>query len=249
MLPLAMEDGENDPDRSEATYLAGPAADPRKVAERRVRLMQAIDRLPESVQLKALEALPDEDPWHPYAVLGRWDMMLRESYDQPTTLKVTLSRSADYLSGLLERLAQDDDQDFAHFSREIRDCSRHLEATLDNVTRVERGAPCPDCDKPAPRLVKVYGFHAAHDRWQCSRDNTHWWSDDDYRKRIDEKFIVNAEWLPMRDLVRRIEGVSKVAVRKWAERSEVRKRHDSGRIVYSVEDVATRHAAMLARKH
>lgn len=193
LLPvLAMEQGRLN---SEAMSLAGPAPRPSKVRERRVALMRLIASLPPEVRDRARAALPDEDPHHPYTVLGRWDMMLREDYDEPTILLVTIPRSIAYLVGKTPVMAQDPEQDFPQFATEIRTCLRHLEAVLQIVRRPEKGAPCPVCEAPSKPLIKRYSHWCddpdctrqhdvtgARDTWVCQvNPREHWWSDTDYR--------------------------------------------------------------------
>ena len=86
-------------------------------------------------------------------VLGRWEMMIREEYGPPTDLRVTVSRAVDYLDGQLDRMAQDPEQDFPLFAREVAACLAKVESVLAVLVRPERGAPCPKCPLPAPRLI------------------------------------------------------------------------------------------------
>lgn len=192
LLPyLAVEHGRLE---GEAINLAGPAPQPSKVRDRRIALRRLIAGLPEEIRWRAYEALPDEDPWHPYSVLGRWDMMLREEYDEPTLLTVTIPRSAAYLMSRLPVVAQDPGQDFPLLADEIRTCLRHLEAVLSIIRRPEKGAPCPACESPSKPLVKRYShwcddpdctrehdITGARDTWVCQVTALHWWSDTDYR--------------------------------------------------------------------
>ena len=181
---------------SEAANLAGPAADPeawswRKIAARQGRAWH-------------LSLVEDDDEHHPYLVLGRWDLMLREDYEHPSDKAVTIANAASYLSRQLHRLANDPDQDYGQFAREIRKCRDHLEAVLATSRRVQRGAPCPECTTKdtgvGPRLVRRFGHWCndedcdrlhydddSGDIWVCPRDRDHWWSHEDYSRWIEER--------------------------------------------------------------
>ena len=193
MATVALEAGVD----SEAANLAGPAADPeawswRKVAARQGRAWH-------------LSLVEDDDEHHPYLVLGRWDLMLREDYDQPSDKPVTIANAATYLARQLQRLANDDGQDFALFAREIRTCRTHLERVLSTSKRLQRGAPCYLCTDDqtgvGPRLVRRFGHwcededcdrlhydDATGDRWVCPRDpQAHWWTHEAYTDWIEER--------------------------------------------------------------
>lgn len=229
---------------SEAANLAGPTADPRKVEAQRLAA-------------PLLSDLPVEDEHHPLFVLGTWDMLLRESYDQPTGLRLTLSRAADYLAGQLDRFAQDPEQDFSQFAGEIRACRRHLEAVLHDSRTPELGAPCLVCPLPAPRLVKRYAHWCdrpdcerehdatgAKDEWRCP-DCGSVWSEADYRLRVGWDALENAEVLTAADMLT-VHGIKPSSVTAWATLGKVRRRgksHD-GRTLYDVADA--RRAAGLA---
>lgn len=242
--PLLEQAGESGVE-SEAFNLIGPAADPGQWAERRRRLVQADDGRGWCAWPRH-EGLSEDDPHHPYAVLGRWDMSCRESYGPETDLLITVSRSVDYLTGeLLDRFAHT--QEFEDFAREISECLSHMQAVLHDSREPEKGAPCPSCPAGSkPRLVKHYAKHlklkrsevcsaitchcgddqsghcricAGHDdTWHCPSDTEHWWSDADYRTRVDGDYVQHAVDLPTRELAERL-GVPVSTVRRWAGRT------------------------------
>lgn len=192
MMLIALEDGVD----SEAANLAGPAANPeawswRKVAARQGRAWH-------------LSLIEDDDDEHPYTVLGRWDLMLREDYDQPSNMVLTIANAAAYLEGQLGRVAQDDEQDFPLLASEIRKCRQHLERVLRTAMIKQRGAPCPECTTEetgvGPRLVREYGHWCddeacerihydddTDDMWVCPRDRDHWWDVESYSNWIEER--------------------------------------------------------------
>lgn len=204
VVPVAVASGVN----SEAANLAGPAADPEAWTWRKVAARQG-----RSWHLSLIE---DDDEQHPYSVLGRWDMMIREDYDHPSGRPVTITNAADYLDRQLARIANDPGQDWPLFAAEIRRCRRHLEQVIALTARPERGAPCPDCTSEetgvGPRLVRKFPhwcddpeceqvhydqrwdrdmqtFVPDHsgDVWQCPRDREHVWSHEDYTRWIEER--------------------------------------------------------------
>jgi hypothetical protein len=144
----ALADGVN----SRAANLAGPAADPRALAEWQVarksylRAFEERGRITEEQHLHALEALSaDDDEHHPYAVLTRWQMMLSEDYGHELPRRLSTLGALGYLDRQLHRVANDEEQDFDLLRSELRDCRRHLESVLHNDTERDKGAPCPTC--------------------------------------------------------------------------------------------------------
>ena len=199
---------------SELVNLAGPAADPNTWAIRRrnaqSRLFSAwrAGDITERQLDKAYEAIDDDDDLHPVNLLARWEMMLREDYGQPATAAANLSASATYLDSVLGRVAQDPDQDFPYLAKQLRDCKDHLELAESLSLRKRRGAPCPLCivnlpagsDEKAPNLQLERGHWCEDptcerlhwpedpDVWRCPRNRDHAWSDEDYRRRVDDVY-------------------------------------------------------------
>lgn len=200
---------------TEAVNLYGPAADP-FVWERRWRRGEVMQRT---------------DPHHPYAVLGRWDMLIREDYKQPTELSVSVSRARAYLDGMLHVIANDDEQDFELFDREISTCLAHLETALSDSRAPEKGAPCPTCRaegaERSPRLVKHWAKRAGEyvegnedkawvgDYWQCPHVSAHRWSEAEYRLRVSDDYLEHADKLTA-DQIHQAHGVPAGTIRRWA---------------------------------
>lgn len=193
----AMTDGVT----SEAANLAGPAADPRALAEWQVarkgylRSLESLGRITEAQHLHALEVLSEDDDLHPYAVLTRWQMMLAEDYGHDLPGRLTIANAAAYLDRQLHRVANDEHQDFLLLKAELRDCRKHLETVLHNDEQRDRGAPCPTCRAAGriERLERQYAhwcqdetcekFHFTDDGsdvWRCPRDRSHWWTQQGY---------------------------------------------------------------------
>ena len=163
---------------SEALSLAGPAADPYTFEARRVIARTAAwDRyeanLDEGALAKAFAEIPEWDRRHPVGLMRYWDMTLRKAYSEPTKLRHTLSRLIAYAFSVLERFAQDPDQDFQLFADEVRDCRQHLEAVRRDSRRPQRGAPCwlckPDEKGAQPALVLRRGHWC--DKDDCNRQH------------------------------------------------------------------------------
>jgi hypothetical protein len=224
----------------EAFNLIGPAADPDQYAEQRRRLGVHYQRQG-WCDWPRHERFHPNDPHHPYAVLGRWDMAMRESYGPQTDLFVTVASAADYLTGpMLEKFAHT--SEFEEFARDVATCLAHLESVLNDTREPEKGAPCRRCPRPGPRLVKRYAEHvekagelvhptcscdevahcricAGHDdTWHCPANGEHWWSDADYRRTVDGDYVTHADVLPTRELSERI-GVPVSTLRRWAGRT------------------------------
>jgi hypothetical protein len=229
---------------SEALNLHGPAATAEQLqARRRFDIARGWCDFPRT--------LASDDPHHPYAVLGRWDMAIRESYGPPTDLFVTVSRAADYLTGpVLETFAHT--QEFEDFARDVTRCLTHLETVLSDSHEPEKGAPCPTCseqraseDDRAPRLRKRYGAEVSgkDDTWHCPAKPEHWWSDADYRARVDGDYLQHAKALTAGQ-IHEVYGVKPGALRKAAERDPKLKRglNGQGRQTYDVAEVKTRWA-------
>lgn len=242
LLPVAaVESGRTD---SEAFNLAGPAATPAGWADRKVA----------AIHDGTIDTLPEDDPAHPYAVLGRWQMMLeddpRECYPVERD-PISVARAADYLERNLGTFAQDDEQDFTLFVAEVGQCLVRVEQALTVAERREVGAPCLICaeegvEHPA-RLVLRHASHdltGARDEWRCPANRDHRFTEAEYRLRVSEDYLANATRLTAPD-IRRQYRVPEGSIRGWAAKQGddgkplVRKRgkDESGRQLYDVEDV------------
>jgi hypothetical protein len=224
---------------SEAAVLAGPAADPEQWSARRIDTSRRT-----GTQIGELDPT---DPQHPLTVLGTWDFMLREDYDQPTDKFCTVVSAAAYLDGLLTRLAQDPEQDWPLFAREVSACRSHLADVLHESRRPERGAPCPSCEAEPP-LVKHYNHRdltGATDEWRCSCGAK--WTEAEYRLWVADDYLVNAEVLTASE-IQMAYGIKPGTLRKWAERKLVAKcgRNARGQQTYDVAQARKMHEHEIA---
>lgn len=153
LAPLAMTQALGMGVNSEAANLAGPAADVEAWSWRKVAAKQGI--------IWHASLVEDDEDFHPYTVLTRWEFMLREDYDQRAEFPTSVVSAGQYLERTLHRMAHDEEQDFPLFAGEIRRCCQHLEAVIRNSHTPERGAPCPDCAKDGKviRMSRSYGHY------------------------------------------------------------------------------------------
>jgi len=232
LAALMPDEAEHRGVNSEAAYLAGPAAHPEawswhKIAARQGRIWHA-------------SLTEDDDDWHAYTVLGRWQLMLSEEWGHDDGQTITVSRAAAYLERILHRLAHDPSQDFAQFAHEIRVCRAHHEAVLHNSRQSERGAPCPACSdhgEAAPPLVKHYVDDdptGASDWWGCPACCARW-SEADYRHRVGTRYLAHADALTA-DQIAHEYRIKPGTLRKWVAENRVKRRgyDGNGRQLYDV---------------
>jgi ribosomal protein L37AE/L43A len=233
MLTEATHRGVN----SEATVLAGPAADVETWNRRGLLIAaqaaHADDLSPAADRLRAW-AEDCRDEAHPLWVLGSWDMLVREHYDQPSDITATVANCRDYLDGHLTRLAHDVDFAFNELAREVRQCRGHMEDVLHDGIREDRGAPCPACGRAA--LVKAWGESEDQDRWTCPKCGQ-WWDEGTYRTKVAGIYIGVAKALTASQ-IRTAYRIPEGTVRRWASEGTVRKRgrDDQGITLYDVDD-------------
>ena len=211
----------------EAMMLLGPAADPEAWGHHVASAYAG--RIPSYF----LEDARDER--HPVFVLGSWEMIYREHFEQPTDLKATLPRLVAYLDRQLHHMAAEELIPFEDFARDIRTCRAHLESVLHAGEQRDTGAPCMRCNVS---LVRTWGKAEKADGWQCPRCHE-WSSEDQYRFAVAHLHREEATHLTDRDYEIRT-GVKAATVRSWARSGYVTRRQDSGRTVYAVADVMTR---------
>lgn len=208
----------------EAMVLLGPAADPE--ARGHLEASVAAGRVPEDYLDHA------DDERHPLAVLLTWDMAWRDALEHEDAADGSLSTAVDYLDQNMHYMASEPWVPFEDFARDLRACRGHLEAVLRDGEQVETGAPCIRCEV---RLQRVYGDDPASDGWWCPRHRGYVGAEE-YRRAVAQVHMVHAEWLPASVLAMRA-GVSEATLRKRAERNEVARHLEGGRMVYRVADV------------
>lgn len=179
---------------SEAAYLAGPAADVEAWSWRKIAAKQGV--------AWHVSLIEEDDDWHPYTVLTRWEFMLREDYGERRDTPASISAAADYLDRKLAIVAQDENQDFSQMRRELNTCWNHMQIPLAIKPWVERGAPCPECKAEDhfvrlnhehghwctdPDCERIHYLDDSGDRWVCPRNREHAWTEKAYRDYIEER--------------------------------------------------------------
>lgn len=232
---------------SEAFVLAGPAATPEQWDEKRRRLVASYEQRGWCEWPKS-ESLAEDDKHHPYAVLARWDMALREAYGPPTQMFVTVTSAANYLDRLLAGPFPHGDE-FEDFARSVATLRSHMESVVHDSRTPELGRHCPTCVTEkgrGPRLFKTYASGdtediraGVYDTWHCPDVAEHWWSEEDYRLRVAADYVQHATALTADQMAERDARIKPGTVRVWANRSKVRKRGTDhlGRQLYDVADV------------
>lgn len=227
LLDEAVNKGVN----SEAAALAGPS----------IHTLEGIEAFEYRRMSYLMGRIPqlEQDDQHPLWILGTWEMVTREHLQQEAKpgQRITLIDARDYLADQLTRLAHDPEFPFDELARDLARCVSHLEDVLHDGERTETGAACPACGQA--NLIKDYGQTADDEiRWRCPRRNcSQWWSDKDYRAKVDATYVRHATRLTasqMHDVYRIKPGT----LRKWASEGSVKKhgKTQSGQQLYDVAD-------------
>lgn len=184
----------------------------------------------------------DQDAeWHPLAVLSSWVDIVRDERDQPTDLKATVKREADYLRKAAPWMFQANEHTGINFPpvdalmNDLQRVKTVLENVLKDGVRHDTGVPCMRC-KTA--LVKVYAANVdgSGDHWKCTRceETT---TLEQYKLAVKQAYLAEADRLTATDMLEayRIKPGTLIV---WASRDKVHKRgkDDSGRQLYDVED-------------
>jgi hypothetical protein len=194
------------------------------------------------------------DKLHPRWILGSWDWLAGTALDQRRRNRVTVASAVSYLDANLTDLSRSAKFAFDDFAREVAECCLHVEQVLLVARYVEKGAPCPECDR-AGRKPKPLECHfdpddstGDHDLWICPTCNEVW-TKDQYDKYVEREFLTRAPRLTASQIHGQY-GVPEGTLRRWAngwndsrtgERREaiVRKRgkNQHGQQLYDVDDV------------
>lgn len=176
----------------------------------------------------------DSDPPPVLLVLAYWEDKVRDERNQPTDLRATVERAADYLRGQLDYLV-DDYLAVGELARDLSQLRHRLEAVLHDGIRLDRGVPCMNC---GTLLVKIWGdaTDGSDDRWHCSTCET-WSNVDQYMLAVKYAARAHAKGLTATDMQDEY-LVPAGTVRVWAHRGDVKKRgrDASGRQLYDVQD-------------
>lgn len=181
---------------------------------------------------------------HPLLVLATWEDVIREELDQPSDLRATVKRAADYIRGKVDWMLGTDENDDINFigidalATDLRKCKAMLEDVLKDGVRADTGAPCIECGKP---LVKVWRDSATADRWCCKNRDCCYLNEtvtpDQYKQAVKAGYLANSDRLTATDMAEAYR-IKAGTLTGWASKRLVRKRgkDDSGRILYDVAD-------------
>lgn len=229
-------DAINDGIDSEAMNLIAPSSTPEQVAAKTaLEERRGYCNFPRTI--------PESDEHHPYFVLGRLDMALRETYGPRSDLLVSVATANDYLVTLLARPEFVNGDEFEATAREIKNLRVYLEGVDHDSQEPELGRPCPTCaegwtegEPKAAKLRKRYASHPGYkpgqrcdkahcrtcegddDAWHCPTEPAHAWTEAEYRRSVDADYVTHADYLPARELAERL-NVPLSVVRKWCART------------------------------
>ena len=238
---------------SEAMNMLLPAADPE--AWGHVTTSVKVGRLPADY----LQCDRCNNPWpcerhadgelHPLFVLATWEQVWRDALDHETDEPATIWGAVAYLDKQLTYMAGYEHAPFEDFASDLSRCRNHVESVLHDGEQRETGAPCLYCSLP---LLKIYRGRelpwstaerqvlASEDGWACARcpHDVRWSTVKQYTLAVTEEHRKHADWLTADEMALRTK-VKASTVRSWArdDLRLVRKRLDSGRTTYCVEDV------------
>lgn len=170
-------------------------------------------------------------------VLASWEEVVREERDQPTDLRATVQRAADYLRESTTWMLSEDEHGNMRFLAidqmltDLHVVRSHLENVLKDGIRADRGVPCMGCRSP---LVKVWGEDEEHDRWHCPTCDE-WSTHEQYMLIVRADYLANAEWLTAEDMASTWR-IPLGTIKSWSSRGQIEKKVnvDTGRMVYRV---------------
>lgn len=211
--------------QSEAMMLTGPVADP-QAWQHRYLAAAFFHRFDDAY----LEDCRDEQ--HPLWILGTWEQVWRDHLDHFSDQPVTVATAHAYLNMQIGYMAEQVEPPFDEFARELRGCRAHLENVLHDGVRVEKGAPCGQCNKPMTRTDD--------DHWHCATCHRTI-SEAEYRLAVGITYRAHSPSLTATDMAGRI-GVKASIVRVWGSRGQITKRgkNEDGLTLYDVASAITK---------
>ncbi len=177
---------------------------------------------------------------HPLTVLLSWQMVWRDALEHGEAKDSELATAVDYLDMQMTYMAGYPHVPFEDFARDVRRTEAHMESVLHDGEQHDTGAPCMKCGNT---LERVWGKTSKEDGWRCDRCKQAS-TEAQYRLTVAHLHREEADWLTAPDMEIRT-GVGASTIRSWAravkdgEKPAVRKRKDSERTVYAVDDVLT----------
>ena len=186
---------------------------------------------------------------HPLGVLTYWEDLIRMERDQPTNLKATVNRGADYLRDRADWMFSETDGEAnfigcMQFAADLKQCRAALENVLKDGVRYEQTET--PCDKPAcahPYLVKLYGDTVPKDRYYCTECKARY-DHEEYvhtRKLHMHSERANDAWIDISAAAKSI-GRSQFTIRQW-----MKIRMSKGEPIEEEPRVASRRTGIMPR--
>lgn len=209
--------------------------------------------------------IDDDDDWEPpLQTLLFWSESLRRAHELENESRPTEATEANIIRWALDWL-WDNEPKWDDMAADIAGAVKRLEALLTEGLRSKRGVPCLSVECEGGVLVRDVAPRREHrwcdghdgictiphelcphdrgglrDEWVCGSCYRSYGTED-YRRAVAQSALLNAEWLPLEDAVRRTLA-KRGSIQGWATKGIVRKRkdQDSGRMTYSVADIQDR---------
>lgn len=213
----------------------------------------------------------DDDEWEPpLQSLLFWSEDLRRVHDLENDAPPTIAGEASVIRWALDWLWENEPH-FEDMAEDITKARSRLEALLTEGLRARRGVPCLSVDCAGGILVQPVAERREHrwcdghdgvcqlphercphdrgglrDEWVCKSCDRRY-GVEDYRRAVAQSAFLNAEWLPLEDVIART-GAKRGSIQGWASRGDIRRRKDveTGRMTYNVADIETRRTEVIA---
>lgn len=178
---------------------------------------------------------------HPLLVLASWEDIIRDHRNQPTDLRASVTRAADYIRNSLDWALTEDDNLGINFPpieamlNDLRKVRRRLEELLRDGEQVDRGAPCLGDNCGGVLLIQDWADDAKDDTWHCPKCRRRY-DRMSYYLACRHAALVNATELTSTQLCS-LHSIKQATLRKWVERGHVERRGKdrSGRTLYDVQ--------------
>lgn len=174
----------------------------------------------------------DSDPAPPLLVLASWEDIVREERNEPTSLRATIPRAADYLRRTAEWAWSDNSDGEPNFlpADEMATDVRRLRARMESVLlagiRPERGVPCMYDECGGASLFRAIDDHGNRSDWQCPKCRRTWTAEDyarnvlDNMRRVKTEVIEGTEWVAIDVAAIKVRR-SERTIKTWVARGDV----------------------------
>lgn len=173
----------------------------------------------------------DSDPAPPLLVLASWEDIIRSERDEPTSLRATIARAADYLRRVAG-WAWSESEDGPTFlpademATDVRRLRLRMESVLLEGVRPERGVPCMYDECGGARLFRLIDDHGERSDWQCPKCRRTWSEEDYWRNvgaangRLKTEIIEGVTWATYDHAAREV-GRPQATIRKWVHEGSI----------------------------